>query len=80
MTSAGWMARLTIRVCVAVVGLVLALDLAYLAYGSLEWFPTQEQQDRVRVVASAIAVVLVGVEVGLWVLLRLTVREQAVHD
>ncbi|HEX8430928.1 MAG TPA: hypothetical protein VF625_06550 [Longimicrobium sp.] len=52
------------------VGLVLAADLAYLAHGSLELFPTDEQQATIRQVTGVIAVLLAAVEVGLWLLLR----------
>jgi hypothetical protein len=52
------------------VALLLSLDLAYLARGSLELFPTEAQIEKVRVVTAAIAVVLVSLELGLWWVLR----------
>jgi uncharacterized protein YacL len=66
----------SIRFAMVVVGLVLGLDIAYLARGSLELFPTDEQESTVRVVTTVIAAMLIFVEVGLWVLLR-TMRRGA---
>ncbi|HEY0152171.1 MAG TPA: hypothetical protein VGB92_09245 [Longimicrobium sp.] len=62
--------RLAIRLMMLAVGLLLAIDLLYLVNGSLEMFPTAEQQDKIRVVTSAIAVLLLLVEAALWALLR----------
>ncbi len=50
-------------------GIVLVLVLTWFFQGSLEWFPTEEQEDTVRTVAGELAVVLVCVEVGLGSLL-----------
>ena len=51
-------------------GVVLAVDLLYFAIGSLEMFPTAEQQEKVRIVTGAIALLLLCAEIGLWALLR----------
>lgn len=51
------------------VGIVLVLDLMWFFQGSLEGFPTGEQEDKVRAVAGGLAVVLVCVEVMLGALL-----------
>ena len=48
------------------VGIPLCLAVAYLVHGSLEMFPTPEQQDNVRVVAGTIAGGLGVVEIALW--------------
>jgi hypothetical protein len=53
-----------------VVGLALGLDLLYLVRGSLEEFPTPEQQDKVRTVTGALAVLLALAELALWLLVR----------
>ena len=58
--------RYVILLAMIVVGLLLCLDVAYMSRGSLEMFPTEEQEDKVRRVTVFIAVVLVTVEVGLW--------------
>lgn len=47
--------------CVAVAAL-LAVNLAYCWHGSLEEMPTEEQQDKVFVVTTAIGLVLVLLE------------------
>ena len=53
-----------------VIGFPLALAVAYLAHGSLEMFPTAEQQDKVHTVAGVIAGGLSAVEIALWWLQR----------
>jgi hypothetical protein len=53
-----------------VTGLLLLLAVLYFARGSLEEFPTAEQQDKVRTVTGAAALLLAGLEVALWRLLR----------
>jgi hypothetical protein len=61
------------RAVVAAMGLgaiALLLDLAYLVRGSLELFPTPEQQEKVRMVTATIASLLVFTEIALWALLR----------
>lgn len=52
------------------VGVLFALTVAYLVRGSLEMFPTAEQQENVRIVAGFAALLLAAVEVGLWRVLR----------
>jgi len=52
------------------VGAVLAVDVLYFVNGSLEMFPTDEQQEKVRALTGTIAVLLLSVEAGLWALLR----------
>ena len=59
--------RRAIVLAMAVVALLLAVDIAYLVSGSLEQFPTAEQEDKVRIVSSAIAVLLIVIEIALWV-------------
>lgn len=53
-----------------VVAIVLCLDVAYLMAGSLEEFPTGEQESKVRVVTSVVAAVLLVVEAALWFIYR----------
>lgn len=48
------------------VGLVLSLDVAYFAHGSLEEFPTDEQQSKVRVVTAVLAALLIVAEAVLF--------------
>lgn len=49
---------------VVVAGL-LVLDAAYFVNGSLEMFPTEEQQSKVRLVTACIGAVLILLEAGL---------------
>ena len=58
----------------AVVGILLALDLLYFARGSLELFPTAEDERKVRLVTGLLALVLGGIGVLLWKHLRRSAR------
>ena len=62
--------RFAIRLMMLAVGVLLAIDVLYLVNGSLEMFPTAEQQEKIRTVTGAIAVLLLMVEAALWALLR----------
>ena len=62
--------RAVVLVAMVVAGLLLCLDVAYFARGSLEWFPTAEQEDKVRRVTAAIAALLLASELVLWLVLR----------
>lgn len=64
--------RHVIRLMMLAVGLLLAIDVLYLVNGSLEMFPTAEQQNKIRTVTGVIAVLLLCAEAGLWALLRRT--------
>ena len=66
--------RLALWLALTAVGFLLVLAVAYFAHGSLEDVPTAEQTDNVRVVAGLGAVLLLGIELGLWSLLRRTSR------
>jgi hypothetical protein len=68
------LAQFVLWLAIGVAGLLLLLAVAYLARGSLEQFPTDEQVTKVRIVAGTSAAILLGVEVGLWWLLRRVVR------
>ena len=68
------LAQFVLWLAIGVAGLLLLLAVAYLARGSLEQFPTDEQVAKVRIVAGTSAAILLGVEVGLWWLLRRVVR------
>jgi hypothetical protein len=59
-----------ILVAMAVVAILLCLDVAYLVSGSLEQMPTPEQEDKVRIVTSVIAIMLLAVEAALWFIYR----------
>jgi hypothetical protein len=52
------------------VGLLLLLDVVYFVRGSLEEFPTAEQQEKIRTVTGVIGASLLVVEIALWRLLR----------
>ena len=52
------------------VGVLFLLAVAYLLRGSLEMFPTAEQEENVRIVAGFAAVLLAVGEVALWRVLR----------
>lgn len=58
-----------------IVALLLCLDIAYLASGSLEQFPTAEQEDKVRQVTTVIAIALLAAEAVLWLAYRSLARE-----
>ena len=62
--------KYSVVVAMMIVGLLLFLDLAYLARGSLEEFPTEEDHGKVRTVTSVVAGALLTVELGLWFMLR----------
>ncbi|HEY0026222.1 MAG TPA: hypothetical protein VGB24_25245 [Longimicrobium sp.] len=64
------MARYAVVLVMIVIGLVLALDVAYYVHGSLEEFPEAEDHEKVRTVAGFIAVVLLAPEAILWFVLR----------
>jgi hypothetical protein len=64
------MARYAIVLAMIVIGLVLALDVAYFVHGSLEMFPEPEDHSKVRVATGFIAAGLVAAEAILWLLLR----------
>ena len=66
--------QVALWVALATVGLLFVLFVLYFARGSLEEFPTAEQTNKVRVVAGVGAVLLLGVELGLWLLLRHSTR------
>jgi len=68
------MVRFAIRLMMLAVGVLLAIDVLYLVNGSLEMFPTAEQQEKIRTLTGAIAVLLLSVEAALWALLRRTRR------
>ena len=62
--------RSVVLLAMVVVAILLGLDVAYFARGSLEWFPTAEQEDTVRRVNAAIAALLLASELVLWLVLR----------
>jgi hypothetical protein len=64
------MVRYVVVLTMIVIGLVLALDIAYYVHGSLEEFPEPEDHEKVRMVAGFIAVVLIAAEAILWLILR----------
>ena len=53
-----------------VFGVLFALAVAYRLRGSLEWFPTAEQEAKVRRVTTLLAAGFAAAEVGLWQCLR----------
>jgi hypothetical protein len=63
-------ARYAVVLMMIVVGLVLALDVAYFVHGSLEEFPTAEDHEKVRVATGFIAAVLIAAKAMLWFVLR----------
>jgi hypothetical protein len=60
----------TIWLALIAVGLVLVLDVLYFVRGSLELYPTAEQQDKVRSVTGVMGTLLALVALGLGLLLR----------
>ena len=70
MEMARRLAKTVVLLTMAAVALLLCLDVAYFFRGSLEEFPTDEQEDKVRRVSAALAAVLVVTELVLAALLR----------
>jgi hypothetical protein len=68
--------RLLVWVAAAVIAALLVLNAAYCWQGSLEEFPTDEQQDKVRVVTLALGFLLLMIEAGL-IALAVWLRRQA---
>ena len=68
------LARVALWLALAAVGLLFVLDVLYFAHGSLEEFPTPEQMGKVRSVTAVGAVLLLGIELGLWSLLHHATR------
>jgi hypothetical protein len=64
------MARFLVWLALVAVGLVLVLDVLYFVRGSLDMFPTAEQQNEVRVVTGVLGTLLALVALGLGLLLR----------
>ena len=64
------LARSAIWMAMTIVGLLLAFAIAYFLRGSLEEFPTAEDEAKVRTVTGVLAAILAIVEIGLWSLLR----------
>ena len=64
------LARYGVSLAMILVGLLLCLDVAYFVRGSLEEFPTEEDEDMVRHVTAVLAALLVVTEAGLWWVLR----------
>ena len=69
------LARSAIVLTMTVVGVLLALFVAYFLRGSLEEFPTAEQENKVHTVTAVAAAMLLLVEIGLWSMLRRMRRE-----
>lgn len=71
------MAKVAVVLMMIVVGLALALDILYFTGGSLELHPTDEQQDKVRIVTTTFGVIFAVVEMGLGLLLWRLTRKPA---
>ena len=56
------------------IGIVLCVDVAYFIRGSLEEFPSAEDDEKIRIVTAIVAVPLLAGEILLWRLLRLMKR------
>jgi hypothetical protein len=67
--------RYGLMLAMLVVAILLGLDLLYLVRGSLEQFPTEEQEYKVRVVTAVLGVLLLLAEVILWAVLRYVTRD-----
>lgn len=71
------MARVAVVPMMIVVALALALDILYFMRGSLELYPTDEQQDKIRILTTTFGVLLAIVELGLGLLLWRLARKPA---
>ena len=68
--SSSMKARYAVVLAMIVIGLVLALDVAYYLHGSFKEFPGPEDHADVRAATGLIAAVLVVAEAILWFVLR----------
>lgn len=57
--------RGSLRAAIVIVGALLALNVAYCRHGSLEEFPTDEQQEKIALVTTWLGTALAVVEVVL---------------
>ena len=64
------LARVAVQVTMLLLGLMLIVFTAYGINGSLDEFPTDEQDDTVRTVSGVLVALLIVAEAALWLLLR----------
>jgi hypothetical protein len=69
------LARAGLWLALGIVGFLFVLAVLYFVRGSLEEFPTAEKTSAIRWVSAMGAVLLLGVELGLWSLLRHATRD-----
>ena len=63
--------RSVLWIACAIVAALLVVNVAYCWRGSLEMFPTEEQQDKIRTATMVFGVVLAAIEAGLlWLVTR----------
>ncbi len=65
-----------IHAAMLALGLALLLAILYLIYGSLEMYPTEEQQSKVRIAMSVVVMCIVAAEALLWGLARYVKRRE----
>lgn len=63
------MFRILIGCLMLVIAVPLVGTILYLIHGSLELVPTEEQEEKVKVVLGTITIMLISVEIGLGFLL-----------
>ena len=55
--------------------LLLVISLRYLSIGSLETFPTDEQQEKARLVAGLLVLIFLIIEIALIIIIRKTAKK-----
>ena len=55
--------------------LLLVISLRYLSIGSLETFPTDEQQEKARLVAGLLVLIFLIIEIALIIIIRKTSKK-----
>ncbi len=64
------MKKIIINIALFIVSVLAILALCYFVNGSLEMYPTEEQQEKIRIVSMAIFVFCIFVDCGLVMLRR----------
>lgn len=69
------MKRILLNISIVIVALFIIASYMYFTHGSLEEFPTQEQEEKVEIVTSAFVVLFTGLEVVL-ICLRMKMKKR----
>jgi uncharacterized membrane protein required for colicin V production len=67
---------LLIKGTMALLGLILAVFVAYFIHGSLELYPTEEQQEKIRVVSAFFIGIIIVAEMLLFLAVRVISKKK----